>query len=169
MDAGEVGRLVEGIAARRRGRDEGGRLALVGAEHGRRVRLHTDALHKSRILLVAFRPLEVRFAHDVAAFHRPVLLGVRKFHARAGVAERRPGREAQGVARPDGVGVEARARANVAGLAAAVAEREHDGVIREAGLDVDRTAHGAAVDGHLEHMGVLLALRELRLFLARHL
>jgi hypothetical protein len=123
MVAVEPRRLVHRIAPRNLRRPFLRRhLLTVFAQDGRRMRLHADGVNVGGIVLVAVRALVVGFANDIAAFHRPVLLGVREFHPLARIGQLRAGRDIHGAARARRIRVKPGAFSHVAGRRATVTE-----------------------------------------------
>ncbi len=121
------------------------------------MRLGADVMHEARILPVF---IQVGFADNVAAFHRPVLLGVGQGAAFAREGDFCAGGDGRCRRGESTVGIEAGALPHPPGLLAAIAQREDDGVVGKPRLDVDRSAHHAPVDSDLTDMGHLLAAHE---------
>ena len=112
------------------------------------MRLHADIVNVAGILLIL---VEIGLANDIAAFHRPVFLGIGEEESRAGVGERATRGDVLVRDRADRIGVETSAFAHVAGCDAAVAKRHDHRIVGETWLDVQRaldltTAHGEFVD-----------------------
>jgi hypothetical protein len=81
-------------------------------------------------------------AHHPASFHQVVILRARERRLLAGRNDFCANAECEGVRRPDRVGVEAGARADVAGARAAVAEVHGRAVVRMTDDGEERAAHG---------------------------
>ena len=130
------------------------------------MRLRADIVNVAGILLIL---VEVGFAHDVAAFHRPVLLGVGEEESRAGVGERATRGNVLIRDRADRIGVKPSALADVAGCDAAVAEGHNHCIVRETWLDVQRALDLATAHSEFVDAPVFLADRKLVFLNARDL
>ena len=140
---------------------------LVGVELtqvGRSVGLDAELVNETQIGGAVLS--EVGFADDLAAFHRPVLLGVGQVVDLAGDLDGGTGGETKCAGGAGRVEVVADALADATRDRAAVAEREHEGVVGQTWLDVERTADGDAVDGDFAYKGLLFALLEVGVFFA---
>ena len=98
-----------------------------------------------------------------------MLLRVGELHAFARLAERRARREAEAGGGAQRVGIKAGAGSDVTGMRPPITERQHDRVIRQAGLNMHRPTHGATVQSDFANEGVFFALDEFRFFFARNL
>ncbi len=176
MHAVEVGRVHHGAATGRGVGTLGGDLrALLAGElgellgrvvavNGGRVGLHAHAGDVGR---VGVELVEVGLAHDVAAFHGPVLLGVgEQAELILQDSELGAGGDMQAVGAAQGVAVEADVLAHATGNGAAIAEGDGDGPVGEARLDVQGTADGATVDRDLAEEGFFATLAVGGVFLA---
>src|SRR4051812_46186804 len=109
--------------------------------------------------------VEICFANDVAAFHRPMFLDVGQRIQLFGCRELRSSRDTQSVGSPQRINVEALSLAYAAGkIFATVAERKNHRIIGKTWLNVDRTTDGAPVNGNFTDLGLLSTAQETTLF-----
>ena len=91
--------------------------------------------------------------------HRPVVLGARDAGGLAGLHDLEPARRPGGLARAQGVGVEADTRPHPARAPPAEAEVHGHGAVGVAGEDPQRGLHGPAAELQLGHLGEVPARR----------
>ena len=118
------------------------------------MRLDAHLVGEVRVLFVI---VCVALANNRSAFHRPVLLSIRKFVVLVGQLKRCAGRDALALRISDAVSVKTNAHTDTTHDFAAHTKRQYKGVIRHARHDMNRCLHSATVDQKLSKNSLFFA------------